>query len=99
VKLLAATFLAMIAVNTIGALDPFGGGVQLPSPRKYIATFLLWSIFGFAAAFGRSAAVLAGRLSAVVLLTAMVTGPFGPKAVAFLNGVTRFFPAEQGGTS
>jgi hypothetical protein len=99
VKLLSATFLAKLFVDTIGALDPFGGRVYLPSPSRFIATFVLWGLFGFAAAFGRSAATLAGRLSVVVLLAAMFIGPFGGKAVRWLDGVTRFFPAENGGSS
>lgn len=98
-KLLSATFIAKLFVDAIGAIDPFGGNVYLPSPRKFLATFMLWGLFGFAAAFGRGASVLAGRLSVVVLLTAIVIGPFGGKLVAFLNGVTRFFPAENGGHS
>lgn len=97
-KTLASTFTAMLFVDTIGAVDPFGGKVYLPSPRQYLATFLLWGIFGLMAGFGSRAARLAGRLSALTLLTAAVVGPFGGKAIRFLEGSTAFFPASQGGT-
>lgn len=98
-KLLATTFFAMLAVDTIGAVDPFGGKVYLPSPRQYLATFLLWGIMGLAAGVSDNAARLAGRLSLLMLLTATVIGPFGRKAVRFLNATTAFFPTEQGGSS
>lgn len=97
-KVLASTLLAMLFVDTMGAVDPFGGKVYLPSPRQYLATWLLWGIFGIVAGFGPRAAQLAGRLSIVTLITAAVVGPFGAKAVRFLEGSTAFFPAEQGGT-
>jgi hypothetical protein len=97
-KSLAATFVAMLFVDTIGAVDPFGGKVYLPSPRNYLATFLLWGLLGLMAGFGDNAARLAGRISALVLLTAAVIGPFGKKAVAFVEGVAGGYPTPQGGT-
>ena len=84
-RLLATTFFAMLLVDTIGAVDPFGGKVYLPSPRQYLATFLLWTIFGIGAGFGPNASRYVGRLSVVVLMTAAFVGPFGRKAVRFLN--------------
>jgi hypothetical protein len=96
-KSLAASFLAMLFVDTIGAVDPFAGTpTYLPSPRSYLATFLLWGLLGLVAGFGDSAARLAGRTGAVVLLTAAVIGPFGRKAVGFVEGVAT---ATSGGTS
>lgn len=89
-KTLAATFLAMLFVDTIGALDPFGGKVYLPSPRQYLATFTLWGLLGMFAAFGDQQARLAGRLSLLVLMTATVLGPFGRKALKFFEGAARF---------
>jgi len=93
-KTLAATFLAMLFVDTLGALDPFGGKVYLPSPRQYVATFTLWGLLGLFSGFGDGASRLAGRLSAVVLLTATVLGPAGPKIVSFLNSASEAFPAS-----
>lgn len=93
-KALAATFLAMIFVDTIGALDPFGGKVYMPAPRAYAATGLLWGILGIVSGFGPSAARLSGRIASVVLLTAAVIGPFGRKAVGFVTATT----ATLGGT-
>ena len=97
-KTLAATFVAMCFVDTIGALDPFGGKVYLPSPRTYVATWLLWGCLGILAGFGARASRLAGRIAAVVLLTAAVVGPFGSKAVGFLSATAGAFPATTEGT-
>lgn len=94
-KALAATFLAKIFVDTIGAIDPFGGKVYLPSPARYMATFLLWGILGIVAGFGPNAARVAGRIGAVTLLAAAVLGPFGAKAVGFLETVAH----AEGSTS
>jgi hypothetical protein len=99
VKALAATFLAMLFVDTIGAIDPYKGRVYLPSPRVYVATFLLWGVLGVVAGFGEHASRLAGRIGAVVLLVATVIGPFGKKAVGFVNATSKAFPATQEGTS
>lgn len=93
-KTLAATFLAKLFIDTLGAIDPFGAKVYLPSPRRYVATFTLWGILGLISGFGDGASRLAGRLAAVVLLTATVLGPAGPKIVTFLNGAAEAFPAS-----
>lgn len=84
-KTLAATFVAMLFVDTIGGIDQRH---PLPSPRRYLATFLLWGLLGLVVGFGERAARLAGRLSAVVLLTAVVVGPFGKRAVGLIQNVT-----------
>lgn len=84
-KILAITFIAALALRTLGALDPFGGKVYLPSPRGYVATWLLWFVLGLAAAVGPRASRLAGQLSALVVLTMLVTGSSGRKLVSFLN--------------
>jgi hypothetical protein len=83
-KLLATTLTGAIAVETIGAVDPFGGKVKLPSPRQYIATVVLWFVLGLVASVGPRAARAAWQLSALVLLT-MLIGKYGSKVVAFLN--------------
>jgi hypothetical protein len=92
-KTLSATMLAAIAVQTIGALDPYGGKKYLPSPRRYVATLLLWGILGLAAQTGPNAAKFSVRLALLVLLTMFFVGPFASKAVAFLNKVAQAFPS------
>lgn len=97
-KTLAATFLAKLFVDTIGAIDPFGGRIYLPAPARYLATFLLWGVLGIASGFGPNASRVAGRLSAVVLLAAMVLGPFGAKAISFLKTASALYPSSEGST-
>lgn len=84
-KTLAATFVAKIFVDAIGGLDPFGGKVYLPSPARFMATFLLWSVLGVVAGVGPNASRIAGRIAAITLLAAAVLGPFGGKAIAFFK--------------
>lgn len=99
-KSLAASFVAMLFVDTLGGVDPFGKHSKvpsfLPSPRHYLATFLLWGLLGLVAGFGPNAARLAGRIGLVVLITAAVVGPFGKRAVGFIETVTA---TTQGGTA
>lgn len=100
-KSLAASFVAMLFVDTIGAIDPFGPGkVFLPSPRRYLATFLLWGLLGIVSGFGPNAARVSGRLAGVVLLAAAVLGPFGKKFLAFVQGAAAVTaPLAQEATS
>jgi hypothetical protein len=95
VKLLAATFLAQLAILTVGAVDPFGGKVYLPSPRRYVATWLLWFVLGLLSVLGDGVKKAAGRLAALVVLATLLSETIGKKAVTFLDGVASAFPAEQ----
>jgi hypothetical protein len=95
-KKLGTTLMAALAVETIGQL----GGKQLPAPRQYLATWLLWFVLGLVAGLGERAERFAWQLSALVVLTMMIVGPFGNRLLGFLNGVGRLFPTEQqGGTA
>ena len=93
-RLLGTTFTAALAVQTIGAIDPAGGPVALPSPRRYVATFVVWFVLGLAADFGGRAARAAATFSGLVLLTMLVVGPFGRKALTFLQGVSSRYQAQ-----
>lgn len=93
------TFWAMVLVQTIGSVDIFTAGPRkMPAPRQYVAIGVLWSILHMAA--GSRFAKAAAHLSILVLLTAMVLGPFGPQFLAFLEYVGQRFslaPATPGG--
>jgi peptidoglycan/LPS O-acetylase OafA/YrhL len=92
---LGATLLAAIALETIGAVDPFTGRSQMPSPARYVATIVLWFVLGLAAQLGERMARVAGQLATLIVLTMAVLGPFGKRAVDFLNRVATTFPAQQ----
>lgn len=83
-KVLAVTFVGMLFVDTLGAITQ-AGKAQLPSPRRYLATFLLWGILGMVAATSPRAARASAQLALLVLTTAAVAGPFGKRLVGFLN--------------
>lgn len=78
-KMLGGTFLAAVAIATIGQTK---GG--LPSPRRYAAIVLLWFIFGLVAELGRQPARFVGALAALVTL-AMGMGTAGKRALGWLG--------------
>lgn len=91
-KTLGATLSAALAVNTIGAIDPFGGSkVYLPAPRSYAATWIVWWVLGLVASAGPQPARLAGRFSFLVLLAMAMLGPFGAKAVAAFESLAGMY--------
>lgn len=98
-RTISATGWAMALVQTIGSTDIFSPGPRkMPAPKQFVAIAVLWSILHMASEtrFARAAA----HLSILVLLTAMVLGPFGPQLIAFLGFVGQRFslaPASPGG--
>lgn len=91
-RLLSATFWAMVIVQTIGSVDLPGYGTRkLPSPKQYVAIVVLWGILNLVADAGPSYAKFASKLSALVLLTGAVAGPFGSRAIGFLNLISHAF--------
>lgn len=99
-RTIQATFWTMVVLQTVGSVDlpgrpgpgsPLGGAGtrKLPAPRAYVAVLVLWSIFNLAAETGLG--VVAARLSVLVVLVGSVVGPFGQKAVSFLEGVSQHF--------
>lgn len=93
-KRLAGTLVAALALETFGALAPWSGGPTLPEPSRYVATFTLWFMLGFAGVFGRTAARAAGQFSVLVLAAMAVLGPFGGKLTTTLQSLASFFPAN-----
>lgn len=93
-KKLRATLLAAIAITTIGAVDPFGKGHHLPSPRQYLAIVVLWGSLGLVENVGGRVSGAAGNLSVLTLLAMAVLGPFGTTAIRFLEDTAAFFGSE-----
>jgi hypothetical protein len=89
-KLLGSTLTAALAVETVGAIDPYGGRTYLPSPRTYLAIWIVWFVLGVIASAGGRASRTAGQFSILVLL-AMMMGPFGKKAIALVAKVGNLF--------
>lgn len=103
-KSLAASYIAMLFIDTIGGgVKPFDGVPSyLPSPRRYLATFFLWGLFGLVAGVGPRAARLASRGGWITVLTATFVGPAGSRIVGFLGYAGGFFDTinteQQGAT-
>ena len=89
---------AALTIETVGALDPFGPEkVQLPSPRTYVATLVVWWVLGLVAGIGPSATRAASALGWLVVLLRLVTPPFGPKVLRSVNRFRLYFSESQGG--
>lgn len=97
---LQASMWLMIATQTMGAMDlPGHGPRKLPAPKAYVATIILWAIFGLGADAGLDRPVVA--TSWVTVLAAMVIGPFGKTLTNFLGTVATTFgkaPSTAGNT-
>lgn len=87
---LGTSFWVMVLLQTFGAVDmPGSGNRKMPAPRHYVPTIITWSVLGVVAdVWQERAAAAAGW---VMVLAAMVVGPFGTKAVSFLTSVAQQF--------
>ena len=98
-RTLSATFWGMVLVQAVGSTDIFTPGPRkLPAPKQFVAIGVLWSLLHMAE--GTRLERPAAQLSVLVLLTAMVLGPFGPQFLAFLGYVSQRFslaPASPAG--
>lgn len=95
-KTLGATLSASLFVQTVGAIAP-GREIYLPPPAQYVATWVAWGILGFIASVSERMARAAAQLSVLIVLTMIVVGPFGKKAVSFLNSIAGRYSANTGG--
>lgn len=85
---LQGSFWLMVATQTITAVDmPGKGARKMPAPRAYLATIILWSIFGLIADAGGEKA--AAAMGWVTVLTGMVVGTAGTTLTDFLNNVAK----------
>lgn len=97
-RTISATFWAMVVVQTIGSTDIFTAGPRkLPAPKQFVAIGVLWSIFHLFE--GTRLERTAAGLSALVLLSAMVLGPFGGVALGFLSYVSSRFSLAPASTA
>lgn len=80
----------MIAVQTIGSMDPPGKGERkLPAPRAFVAIIVAYSVLQAMSdtKYRKGAAVIGWTL----LFTAMVAGPFGTRVIGLFNTVADQF--------
>lgn len=85
-RVIFGTFFVMIVIQTYNAID---GQHRLPAPRKFVAIGAVWGVLFLLAdvGFGK----LAARLSMLILLTALVVGPFGNLLLRFFRTITDTF--------
>lgn len=88
-RIIQATWIAMIALQTIGSVD---SKRKLPAPRQYVAIGAVWGILFMLADTGLGK--VAARLSLLVLLTASVLGPFGKRFVTLAVGISQLFAVQ-----
>jgi hypothetical protein len=83
----------MILVQTIGSVDlPGSGERKMPAPRAYVATVVAYGILALIADLpSRGARKAAGMMAWVMVLSAMVLGPFGQTVISFMNGIANKF--------
>lgn len=84
-------------LQTIGSVDmPGSGPRKLPAPRQYVIVVVAWSVLELVAASGR--ARLASAFGWIMVLSGLVIGPFGQRAVSLLNTTAQQFGVtNQGG--
>lgn len=95
---LAASLSTALAIETVGSLSPFSDeDSTLPSPRTYLATFVVWWTLALVASFGPASTRAASALGWLVVLVRLVTPPFGPKVIRTIDGFRRYFSESQAG--
>lgn len=88
-KQLESSMWITIFLQTIGSVDlPGTGARKMPSPHAYVSIIVVWTILGF---FSGSWQRAAAGLGWLMVLVSMVLGPFGNRAVGFLNFVGKNF--------
>lgn len=85
-RVIQTTYFLMLIIQTVGSIDT---KERLPAPRQFVAISVLWGLLFLMA--DTSLNKLAARLSALIVLTGMVIGPFGKVAVKFLNRIASEF--------
>jgi hypothetical protein len=95
-RTISSTFWLMVIVQTIGSTDIFTAGPRkLPAPKQFVAIGVLWSIFHLFE--GSRYERLFSSLSVLVVLAAVVLGPFGGVALGFLSYVASRFSLAPAG--
>jgi hypothetical protein len=89
-KTLQTTLLTMIVLQTVGTVD---SRRRMPAPKQYVAVGVAWGILFLVADLGQGK--FAARLSLLMLLPAMILGPFGRRFVVFLEIVARRFAVDS----
>lgn len=96
---LQASFWLMVVLQTIGSIDlpnsknaPYKVARKLPAPKQYVAIVIVWATLHLLgdAGYGRPSAI-AGW---VMVLTGMVTGPFGKRFVGFVQDAANLYPTN-----
>lgn len=92
---LQTSFWLMVILQTIGSVDmPGSGPRKMPAPRVFVPIVVAWAVLQLVADTGRERA--ANAVGWIIVLAGMVVGPFGVKAVGFLQRTaTQFAPATQ----
>lgn len=89
---LQTSFWTMILLQTIGSVDmPGRGARKMPAPRQYVAIVVTWLILQLIAGISAGAQRATAATGWLLVLAGMVVGPFGQKAVGFLQTISHNF--------
>lgn len=97
---LQTSFWVMVVVQTIGSVDmPGRGARKMPSPRQYVAIVVTWLVLMFVAGINESTARATKAVGWALVLTGMVIGPFGKRAVSLFNNIGTTFGSTSSTTN
>jgi hypothetical protein len=85
---LNASFWVMILMQTLGSVDPMPGmgPRKMPSPKAYITTIFAWGGLQVASDAGYEDG--AAKFGWLMVLAALVLGPFGKRVISLLKWVS-----------
>lgn len=95
---LESSFWVMVILRTFGAVDPMPGmgPRKMPSPSAYVPSIIAWGVLDLGADMGYEEP--ASRFAWLIVLAAVVLGPFGKMLVKLTKSVSNIYglPTSSG---
>lgn len=97
---LESSFWVMVLLRTFGAVDPMPGmgPRKMPAPSAYVPAIIAWGVLDLGSDVGYEDA--ASKFAWLIVLAALVLGPFGKMLVKLSKSVANIYaPAQSTGTT